>query len=86
MHLRTHLEQARIRLDAGYALPGWGEVPEDGTVGLDVFPQCHVHVLESAVVHAGDQYLTERLGTLALIGEIQTAPVIRVIKRAGLRP
>ncbi|MEU7835744.1 MULTISPECIES: Lrp/AsnC family transcriptional regulator [unclassified Nonomuraea] len=32
------------------------------------------------------RYLTERLGTLPLIGEIQTAPVIRVIKRAGLRP
>ncbi|WP_433513173.1 Lrp/AsnC family transcriptional regulator [Nonomuraea sp. CA-143628] len=32
------------------------------------------------------RYLTERLGALPLIGEIQTAPVIRVIKRAGLRP
>ncbi|MBP2328456.1 DNA-binding Lrp family transcriptional regulator [Kibdelosporangium banguiense] len=29
------------------------------------------------------RYLTERLGTLPLIGEVQTAPVIRVVKRAG---
>ena len=32
------------------------------------------------------RYLTERLGTLPLIGEVQTAPVIRVVKRAGRRP
>jgi DNA-binding Lrp family transcriptional regulator len=29
------------------------------------------------------RYLTERLGTLPLIGEVHTAPVIRVLKRAG---
>jgi DNA-binding Lrp family transcriptional regulator len=29
------------------------------------------------------RYLTERLGVLPLIGEIQTAPVIQVVKRAG---
>jgi len=29
------------------------------------------------------RYLTERLGALPLIGEVQTAPVIRVVKRAG---
>jgi DNA-binding Lrp family transcriptional regulator len=32
------------------------------------------------------RYLTERLGALPLIGELQTAPVIRVVKRAGRRP
>ncbi len=32
------------------------------------------------------RYLTERLAALPLIGEIQTAPVIRVLKRAGRRP
>jgi len=32
------------------------------------------------------RYLTERLGALPLIGEVQTAPVIRVVKRAGRRP
>jgi DNA-binding Lrp family transcriptional regulator len=32
------------------------------------------------------QYLTERLGTLPLIGEVQTAPMIRLVKRAGRRP
>lgn len=32
------------------------------------------------------RYLTERLGALSLIGEIQTAPVIRVVKRAGRQP
>lgn len=32
------------------------------------------------------RYLTEHLGALPLIGEVQTAPVIRVVKRAGRRP
>jgi hypothetical protein len=32
------------------------------------------------------RYLTERLDTLPLIGELQTAPVIRVVTRAGRRP
>ncbi|MBE8517435.1 Lrp/AsnC family transcriptional regulator [Amycolatopsis sp. H6(2020)] len=32
------------------------------------------------------RYLTERLGALPYIGEIQTAPVIRVVKRAGRQP
>jgi DNA-binding Lrp family transcriptional regulator len=31
------------------------------------------------------RYLTDRLGALPLIGEVQTAPVIRVVKRAGRR-
>ncbi|WP_133904832.1 Lrp/AsnC family transcriptional regulator [Actinophytocola oryzae] len=31
------------------------------------------------------RYLTERLATLPSIGEVQTAPVIRVVKRAGHR-
>ncbi|MTD52799.1 Lrp/AsnC family transcriptional regulator [Amycolatopsis pithecellobii] len=32
------------------------------------------------------RYLTERLGALPQIHEVQTAPVIRVVKRAGRRP
>ncbi|MEA5360817.1 Lrp/AsnC family transcriptional regulator [Amycolatopsis sp., V23-08] len=32
------------------------------------------------------RYLVERLGALPHLGEVQTAPVIRVVKRAGRRP
>jgi DNA-binding Lrp family transcriptional regulator len=32
------------------------------------------------------RYLTERLGALSAIGEIQTAPVVRTVKRASRRP
>ena len=32
------------------------------------------------------RYLTERLGALPLTGEVQTAPVIRIVKRSGRRP
>ena len=31
------------------------------------------------------RYLTERIGGLPLISDVQTAPVMRVIKRAGQR-
>ncbi|MEV6633186.1 Lrp/AsnC family transcriptional regulator [Actinoplanes sp. NPDC051470] len=47
------------------------------------------NLLVSAVLrddHDLYRYLTEDLGALPLIGEVQTAPVIRVVKRAGRRP
>jgi hypothetical protein len=57
----------------GIPLPRRSEVPEDRATGLDVLPQCDV---DASVVE----------DTLPQLGEIQTAPVIRVVKRAGHQP
>jgi hypothetical protein len=71
-----------VRLDSGYALPRRDEVAEDRAVRLGVLPQRDVDVLDRDFY----RYLTECLGALPLTGEVQTAPEIRVVKRAGRRP